>query len=710
MNHLQYETSPYLLQHAHNPVHWYAWKPAAFAAAKALDKPILVSIGYSTCHWCHVMERESFENEAIADYMNQHFVCIKVDREERPDVDHIYMEACQILTGSGGWPLNCFLTPDGKPFYAGTYFPPRPAHQRPSWMQLLQHLSNIWLNKRELAEEQAEKLLKNISHNDVVFVKKKEKIVGSESLSLPVSNPFTPQMLENILYKMRDNFDRAEGGFGGAPKFPSTMAIYFLLHYQYFANLKGMVGGEDALEHALFSLDKMIMGGIYDQLGGGFSRYSTDREWLVPHFEKMLYDNALLVTVIAEAYKFLKNNPNLYPERMSLYQETLVETLDYIEREMTNPEGGFYCAQDADSEGVEGKFFVWSKEEIDAILGEDAAVFCAFYDVSEHGNWEDSNILWRKESIETFAKTVNMEPLALKTQLKANRKQLFAVRDKRIYPGLDDKILLSWNALMVTAYAQAYTAIGEEKYKVAAVKNLDFCLENFKQKIDVSDENKNEIEGQSLSHTYKNRVVQYDAFLEDYAFLIQALVEIYQITFNLSYLTLAGKYTAHVLSYFYDESSGLFFFTGSNQKDIIIRRKDLYDNATPSGNSTMALNLQQLGVLLNKQEWTEIANRMLFSVVETVERYPLSFERWALALLYKTYPMLEIAVLGQNAENKAMSIMGQFVPNKVVAVSKVQTDNLSLFEGKESNQDAYIYVCQDFACHRPVLDFNEFIR
>jgi uncharacterized protein len=722
MNHLQYETSPYLLQHAHNPVHWYAWKPAAFAAAKALDKPILVSIGYSTCHWCHVMERESFENDAIGAYMNEHFVCIKVDREERPDVDHIYMEACQILTGSGGWPLNCFLTPDGKPFYAGTYFPPRPAHQRPSWLQLLQHLSNIWQNKREVAEEQAEKLLKNIAHNDVVFINKKIKQEGIEGLSLPVSNPFTPQLMENILYKMRDNFDRVEGGFGGAPKFPSTMAIHFLLHYQYFAKSSAndgatqsqpitiMAGGEEALEHALFSLDKMIMGGIYDQLGGGFSRYSTDREWLVPHFEKMLYDNALLVTVIAEAYKFLKNNPNLYPERMSLYQETLVETLDYIEREMTHPEGGFYSAQDADSEGIEGKFFVWSKEEIDGILGKNAAIFCAFYDVSEHGNWEDSNILWRKESIETFAKSNNMELNELKVQLKADRKRLFAVRDKRIYPGLDDKILLSWNALMVTAYSQTYAALGDEKYRDIAVKNLDFCLQKFKQKTIDKSVQAEENDDNTLSHTYKNGVVQYDAFLEDYAFLIQALLETYQITFNLSYLSLAGKYTAHVLSYFYDESSGLFYFTGTNQKDIILRRKDLYDNATPSGNSTMALNLQQLSVLLNKPEWAEIANRMLFSVQETVERYPLSFERWAMALLYKTFPMLEIAVLGNNAENKAMSITGQFVPNKVVVASKVQTNVLSLFEGKEIHDDTYIYVCQDFACQRPVLDFNDFVR
>jgi uncharacterized protein len=721
MNQLQYETSPYLLQHAHNPVHWYAWKPAAFAKAKELDKPILVSIGYSTCHWCHVMERESFENEQIAAYMNENFVCIKVDREERPDVDHIYMEACQILTGSGGWPLNCFLTPDGRPFYAGTYFPPRPAHQRPSWLQLMQHLSNIWQSKRELAEEQADKLLKNIQHNDDVFVQKKENIASFDPFSINSPKIYTPALMENILYKMRDNFDRVEGGFGGAPKFPGTMGLRFLLHYAYYANrnrdgvpfsvtsgnsFSNLAGGEDALEHALFSLDKMIMGGIYDQLGGGFARYATDREWLVPHFEKMLYDNALLVTVIADAFKLLNKYPNLHPERQSLYKETLEETLEYIEREMTHPEGGFYSAQDADSEGVEGKFFVWSKKEIEALLMEDAALFCEFYDVTEEGNWEENNILWRKMSFENFAKEKNIDVNSLKNQLKTARKALFAARHQRIYPGLDDKILLSWNALMVTAYVQAFTALGDEKYKEAAIRNIDFCLEKFSQK---NAENDDDSISYTLSHTYKNGVVQYDAFLEDYSFLIQALTETYQISFNLSYLKLAGKYTAHVLSYFYDESSGLFFFTGKNQTDIITRRKDLYDNATPSGNSTMALNLQQLAVLLDKPEWSEVANRMLFVVKDSVERYPLSFERWAMAMLYKTYPILEIAIVGDNAKSKALSIMGQFVPNKVVIASNVQTDVLSLFEGKESNPDAYIYVCQDFACQRPVLSLEDLI-
>jgi uncharacterized protein len=718
MNLLQYETSPYLLQHAHNPVHWYAWKPAAFAKAKALDKPILVSIGYSTCHWCHVMERESFENEQIAAYMNENFVCIKVDREERPDVDQIYMEACQILTGSGGWPLNCFMTPDGKPFYAGTYFPPRPAHQRPSWIQLLQHLNNIWQNKREIAEEQADKLLKNIEHNDGVFIQKKD----NKGLDLSSKNPFTPQLLENILYKMRDNFDRVDGGFGGVPKFPSTMGIRFLLHYAYFANNKmvrneepsavhhppsavhrppSMAGSEEALEHAFLSLDKMIMGGIYDQLGGGFARYATDRAWLAPHFEKMLYDNALLVTVISDAYKFLKDHPDLHPARKILYEETLIETLRYVEREMTHSDGGFYSAQDADTEGEEGKFFVWSKLEVEAILGADADLFCEFYDVTENGNWEEKNILRRLEFFESFAQKKGMKVSLLKNLLKNNRDELFRRRKNRASPGLDDKILLSWNALMATAYAHAYTALGKEEYFTTAVKNIEFCLEKFKSKANIA----GETEYFTLLHTYKDGQAQYDAFLEDYAFFIQALIEIYQITFNLKYLTIAGKYVEHVLSYFYDDANGLFFFTGTNQTDIITRRRDIYDNATPSGNSTMVHNLQQLGVLLDKSEWLEKADKMLLAVLETVERYPLSFERWAMAMLYKTHPMLEIAVVGDNAKYKALSIMGQFLPNKVVVASKIETDVLPLLKGKDANDDAYIYVCQDFVCQRPVLAF-----
>ncbi|GAB4490429.1 MAG: thioredoxin domain-containing protein [Saprospiraceae bacterium] len=671
MNHLQHETSPYLLQHAHNPVDWYAWRPEAFERAQAEQKPILVSIGYSTCHWCHVMERESFENEDIAAFMNENFINIKVDREERPDVDAIYMEACQIITGGGGWPLNCFLTPEGKPFYAGTYFPPRPAYNRPSWLQVLSHLTNIWETKREVAYEQAEKLLAHISRNDDIFIQK-------PALNLSTLETPKPFNLETIYAQMRDRFDRAEGGFGGAPKFPSTMAIQFLLNYHFFTK------NPEALEHAQLSLDKMIQGGIYDQIGGGFARYATDRAWLVPHFEKMLYDNALLVSVLSEAYKLT---------RKTLYRETVEETLEYIEREMTNAEGGFYSAQDADSEGVEGKFYVWDKTEIVAVLKEEASLFCSFYDVTEKGNWEEKNILWRPSSFEKFAAANDLEVENLKKRLKTSREKLFAVRSKRVWPGLDDKILLSWNALMASGYVAAFTALGHEKYREAAVRNIEFLLKNF------ADEQ---------SARLKHSVSQDEAFLEDYAFFIAALTDVYQITFDVRYLHIAGKYADAVLSYFLDAESGLFYFTDARQADIILRKKDLYDNATPSGNSTMALNLQRLGILLDRNDWRERASAMLATMRESVERYPLSFERWAAAMMNEVYPLHEIAVVGDNAAEKALKIQKEFLPNKVIAATVVPDEAMPLLAGKTGQSDALIYVCRDFACQRPVSDLSEF--
>jgi uncharacterized protein YyaL (SSP411 family) len=681
-NRLIHETSPYLLQHAHNPVDWFAWRPEALERARAEQKPILVSIGYSTCHWCHVMERESFENEDVAAFMNENFINIKVDREERPDVDAIYMEACQILTGAGGWPLNCFLTPEGKPFYAGTYFPPRPAHNRPSWLQLLQHLADIWETKREVALAQGERLLANITRNDEVFIQKPSNL---QTLELSNLETLKPLNLETIYSQMRERFDRAEGGFGGAPKFPSTMAIQFLLNYHFFTK------NPEALEHALFSLDKMIQGGIYDQIGGGFARYATDRQWLVPHFEKMLYDNALFVSVLSEAFKLTKKE---------LYKEAIEETLAYVEREMTSPDGGFYSAQDADSEGVEGKFYVWDKAEIEAVLEEEASLFCAFYGVTEEGNWEETNILWRPSTFEEFAAANDLEVENLKKRLKTCREKLFAARSKRIWPGLDDKILLSWNALMTSAYVAAFTALGRETYRAAAVRNVEFLLKNF---IHPSFGGA----GGGLKHSAS----QQDAFLEDYAFFIAALTDIYQITFDVRYLQLAGKYADYVLSSFFDAETGLFFFTDASQSDIILRKKDLYDNATPSGNSTMAHNLQRLGILLPDQgrdDWRETASKMLLTMRQTVEGYPLSFERWAAAMLNEAHPMHEIAVVGGNAEEKAIEIQKDFLPNKVVAASKTPTAEIPLLAEKTGAKDALIYVCRDFACQRPVTTVEEF--
>jgi uncharacterized protein len=704
MNHLIHETSPYLLQHAHNPVDWHAWKPEVFERARAEDKPILVSIGYSTCHWCHVMERESFEDEGIAAMMNEYFINIKVDREERPDVDQIYMEACQVISGSGGWPLNCFLTPDGRPFFAGTYYPPHPAHSHPSWSQVLNNIANAFHNKRDTVEAQANQLTDIIRNADKNYIRSTDKL--SVLSSTDESSVFTPTLLENIYYALRERFDRLEGGFGGAPKFPGTMGIQYLLDYHFYTK------NPEALEHAELSLTKMIQGGIYDQLGGGFARYATDREWLIPHFEKMLYDNALLINVLSETYKLTKKD---------IYRETIEETLEFIEREMTAdfrfqisdfkshaPEiskleseihqfAGFYAAYDADSEGVEGKFYVWDKSEIVEILGEDAPLFCAFYDVTEGGNWEHSNILWRHKSYEEFASLKKISVSDLKEKLKISRDKLFKIRNARIKPELDDKILLSWNALMISAYAKAFEATGMEGYRKLAIESLEFVLEHFKNE-------------QTLGffHTYKNGKKQYDAFLEDYAYLIEALLDVYAISFDKHYLTLAQTYTNDVLKNFLDDTDNLFYFTSSKQKDVLLRKKDLFDNAMPSGNSTMAKNLMRLGIMLDDEKYKSLSVNMLQAVLEVIERYPSSFSKWASVVLSTVYAPYEIAVVGEKAHEKAREINALFLPNKILMASVKDDETLPLLRGREVMGDTYIYLCQNYACQMPVKTIEDF--
>ena len=599
------------------------------------------------------------------------------------------MEACQIMTGGGGWPLNCFLTPEGKPFYAGTYFPPRPAHNRPSWIQLLRYLADVWKNEPQKALDQAEKLVRHIEHNEGVFLRKETEP------GLSPGAGFLPTDMDAVFSRLQRDFDHREGGFGGAPKFPATMAIRFLLAYHYFS------GQSEALDHALFSLDRMIGGGIYDQLGGGFARYATDRAWLIPHFEKMLYDNALLVSALSDACMLAQENATRDAEwarRERLYSETIRETLQFIEREMTHPDGGFYSALDADSEGVEGKFYVWDQSEIEAALGDDAPLFCAFYGVSAEGNWEEKNILWRPESFETFAARKHLDVDDLKKRLAEGREKLLALRATRIRPGLDDKILLGWNALMCSAYVAAYRALQEESWRQTAIRSMDFMLEKFRQ--DSSD---------ALLHTWKDGHAQYDAFLEDYAFLIAALVDLYEITFDLNYLRQAEKYTGLVLSYFSDPATGLFYFTGSNQTDVVMRKKDLQDNATPSGNSTMAHNLQRLGILLGRTDWREMALQMLKQVEDAVKTYPRSFERWALAMLMEVYPYHEIAVVGKGAMETAARIQSRFLPNGIIAATMQGSDELPLLAEKVAGNDtALIYVCRDFTCQRPVATLAEF--
>ncbi len=679
MNKLINETSPYLLQHAYNPVNWYAWKPEAFERAKAENKPILVSIGYSTCHWCHVMERESFENEETAAMMNAHFINIKVDREERPDVDQIYMEACQIISGGGGWPLNCFLTPDGRPYFAGTYYPPQEAHGRPSWRQVLHNMSNAFQNKHDIVEQQANQMMEIIKNSDKNYIK--SPIANHLSPINTEGGAFTQDLLDNIFYSLRQRFDSVEGGFGGAPKFPGTMCIQYLLEYYFYTK------NSEALAHAELSLTKMIQGGIYDQIGGGFARYATDREWLIPHFEKMLYDNALLINELCDAYKITKKD---------IYRETIEETLAFIEREMLHTEGGFYSAYDADSEGVEGKFYVWDKSEIEAILGEDAPLFCVFYDVTEEGNWEEKNILWRPKSYEEFADWKKLDIHFLKKKIKESSYKLFKIRDLRIKPGLDDKILLSWNAMMISAYARAYEALGNAHYLAIAVENLDFILKNFKKDND-----------KGLYHTYKNGIKQYDAFLEDYALLIEALTDVYSISFNQKYLYLASEYTDYVIEHFFDKEDNLFYFTSESQKDIPLRKKDLYDNATPSANSTMAKNLMRLGIIFDNEMYKTLSMNMLRSVLEVIERYPSSFAKWASVVLSAVKPPYEIAIVGKYAFEKAREVNSLFLPNKIVMASVEEDEKLPLLRGRQEENHTYIYVCQNYTCQLPVETVEE---
>jgi len=674
VNQLQHETSPYLLQHANNPVEWYPWKPIAFERARRENKPILVSIGYSACHWCHVMEHESFEDAETAAFMNAHFINIKVDREERPDVDQIYMEACQIMNGNGGWPLNCFLLPDGRPFFAGTYFPPHPAHNRPAWLQVLNNLYHAYRDRYADVVQQAEQLMENIASGNQVFRK-------TELLEQTDAVVFSPVLPQNICFGLQQRFDTTYGGFGGAPKFPGTMNLSFLLDYQHYT------GEEAARDHVHFSLRKMIGGGIYDQLGGGFSRYTVDQAWLVPHFEKMLYDNALLLSVLAKAYR---------QEPQPLYAQTIAETLAFVAREMTSSEGGFYAALDADSEGEEGRFYVWSQAEIDQQLGPRSPLFCQVYGVSPAGNWEGHNILWRARELEEVAAEQGMDAATAQTQLADARGQLLKVRDQRIRPGLDDKHLLSWNALLISAYCHAYHALGEESYRQAAHRAVQFVQAKMTTPTG------------ELWHTYKAGKAQYQGFLDDYADWIAALLDMYTVTFELTFIDQAVAFTEFVLANFLDESDNLFYFTSATQKDVPLRRKEMYDNAVPSGNATMALNLQQLAVLVGRSEWAELARAMLKPMTTSIERYPTAFGRWARAALYEAYPTREVVIIGEQAVRMALELQKKHYPNTVfMAHSQGDVAGYPLLAGRPAQAETLIYVCQNFECQLPVSNIAD---
>jgi uncharacterized protein YyaL (SSP411 family) len=680
-NRLSKETSPYLLQHAHNPVDWYPWGEEALEKARKEDKPILVSIGYSACHWCHVMERESFENEDTAAIMNDHFVNIKIDREERPDIDHIYMDAVQAMTGSGGWPLNVFLLPDGRPFYGGTYFPPIRAHSRISWRETLSAVSQAYKERKHELESQAENLTEHLRTANAFGLQCSQ---SSETAT-------ARQRLDEIAHNMLKQADKYWGGFGKAPKFPQTFTIVYLLRYYHVTKNKA------ALDQALLSLDKMIYGGIYDQLGGGFARYSTDEKWLAPHFEKMLYDNALLISALSEAYQLTKNE---------LYAGAIRQTMDFMKRELWDGEGGFYSALDADSEGVEGKFYTWSKQEIDKILMEDSELFCTFYDITEEGNWEHTNILWVSQPLHEFVEELNPGEKDIEARmewyrqfLEKCRQKLLKERSKRIRPGLDDKILLSWNALMNTACSKAYAALGEFSFKETAILNMQFMEAKFKN-----------VASGEWFHTYKNGDAKYPAFLEDYAYLVQAYIHLQEITGDQEYLLKAKDLTLFLQENFAEDASGYFFFTHKKQTDVIVRKKELYDGAIPSGNAVMASNLHYLSVVFDRADWFELVKKMIGGLEDAVTTYPTSFGVWASEFLQLVVGSNEIAVVGDKALANLPTILKHYIPNRILQTSLNANDRFPLLTGKEKLNELGIYLCKDYACQAPVSSVSEMLN
>jgi len=661
-NQLEKESSPYLLQHAYNPVNWFPWGEAALNLAKQENKPILVSIGYSACHWCHVMERESFEDEATAAFMNANFINIKIDREERPDLDHIYMDAVQAMTGSGGWPLNVFLTPALKPFYGGTYFPPQRVHNRPSWIEVLTGVSKGYQENNQAIVEQAENLTGHLL---------KSNSFGTVQPSTAAQELFfSTDSLETIASNILLQADTLDGGFGSAPKFPQTASIIYLLRHYYFTK------NEAALEQALLSLNKMIQGGIYDQLGGGFARYSTDAKWLVPHFEKMLYDNALLIMALSEAYQLTGQ---------AQFKVTIEQTIQFIQRELTHENNGFFSALDADSEGVEGKFYTFSKAEIDNVLGIDANFYCTYYQVEADGNWHEGKQEDPATNILHINRFASEEELVL---LAACNQKLMQYRSKRVRPLLDDKILLGWNALMITALCKAFNAIGDESVKQLAIQNLLFLENNMKDK-----------ETGYWCHTYKNGLAKIPAFLDDYAYLIQAYIHLQEITGNAEYLFKARDLTQWVIDQFTEEATGFFFYTPQFQTDVILRKKEVYDGATPSGNAIMVENLQYLAIVFDKPNWAKLAVDLMASLENAIIKHPTSFAVWGTALQKQVMGFKEIVITGQQASQYLYPLNKQYLPNKIIQAAETNLEEFPLLTGKVFKEELVLfYLCKNYAC------------
>jgi len=665
-NHLQNETSPYLLQHLDNPVDWYPWGDEAMALAKAEDKPILLSIGYAACHWCHVMAHESFENEATAAQMNADFVNIKVDREERPDVDSIYMQAVTSMTGRGGWPMTVFLTPEGKPFYAGTYFPDQPRHGMPSFRQILTGIKQAWDGDRDNVLSSAGEVAQQLRQLSTVALEE---------------NPVTNDTLRSATRALAGAFDPTWGGFGGAPKFPPSMTLEFLLH-QHVRD-----PDSDALPMVEKTLQKMAKGGMYDQIGGGFARYSVDHKWLVPHFEKMLYDNAQLARVYLHAWQVTGNG---------FYRRIVEETLDYVLREMRHEDGGFYSSLDADSEGVEGKFYVWSADEIREALGEDADLFMKLYGVSEQGNWEGHNILNLHLDPNGLARQLDMDPTDLAERMARCRSTLYALRSRRVWPGLDDKVLTSWNGLMLAAMADAGRALEREDYTTAAIANAEFLRRTMRT------------ESGRLYRTWKaGSDAKYNAYLEDHAFLAEGLLALYEATFDERWFEWARELAGIMQTHFEDQENGGFFDTSNDHEALIHRPKDLQDNAIPSGNSVAATVLSKLSLLTGDGSLQSIAERSIATMTKLMGQYPTGFGQWLQASSFMLGEPMEIALVGTPTDLAPLLevVNAKYRPFKVVAAAPTGASMVPLLHDRPAvDGRGTAYVCRNFVCKAPVTD------
>jgi uncharacterized protein len=656
MNLLSKETSPYLLQHANNPVNWVAWNDESLEKAVRENKPIIVSIGYSACHWCHVMEHESFENEAVAAIMNEYFVCIKVDREERPDVDGIYMEAVQAMGIHGGWPLNVFLMPDGKPFYGGTYFPPN------KWAGICENIAEAFVNNRDELQKSAEGFTQNmlVSEADKYGLKSSEILFKENDFRL-------------IINSLVEKSDPTWGGLDKAPKFPMPSIWLFMFDFLKQSKYKKSENFANTETQLKITLDRMAFGGIYDQIGGGFSRYSVDGEWFCPHFEKMLYDNAQLLSLYSKAYQQFG---------AVLYEETVCQTIGWLKREMLTSDGAFYSAQDADSESIEGKFYIWSKAEINQILGDKSEEFCNAFQITEEGNWENGgNILWKNDHF-------------LNSKFEKEIEILLATRNKRIFPGLDDKILCAWNGLLISGLVDSYKAFPDKEFLQLAINCGEFIKNNF-------------YKNGKLLRSFKNGEVKIEGFLEDYAAVISAFTALYQVTFNENWLSLAETLMITCLDEFFDETDQFFNFSSNKTQQLIANKKELFDNVIPCSNSIMAHNLYDLGVLLSKNDFSDLSKTMVLKMRKLILSNGDYLSNWANLALKQSQPKIEIVVFGKNCYEIKQEIQKYNLPNCYLLGTEKES-NLPLFEFRQPPENkTFIYICINNTCSLPVENVED---